>query len=319
MKTSSHNVRTLQRGFTLIELLITVAIIILVLAITFPFIGTLSALASGGGGVNTIHAAVAAARGYAGRSIPQNPSVPDVGGLNANYSGVAILFTPGNELRLVENDQQARANGTGDYLETQVPAPSPSSPLNGYRDIPGRDYIHLPKDAGVLGIAREGIGAPTYHTPPFAVRFNQHGTLIAGENDERLVFYDGNANGNYQVTGAGRNRANPFGGGTYNVDEWDPFSQQYSPSNDTSDNPGYNPTENKYKLPFEATEAVIGVIVYSKRDFFGDGGAWPGTVPTAGCGGQRDQPCADIKEWMDTNGNAIFFSRYTGVVMRENQ
>ncbi len=284
-------------GFTLTEMIVVIAIIAAALAVSFPMLGAMRTLFEDNSGLNTVQVAVTAARAYATRDIASLTNID----ANASYSGTAVLFTPGNELRLLENTQLAISTGTN-VLESAF-----LSYRNGYQDIPDRDYLTLPRDVGVVGITRTSTGSPSFLPPPFAVRFNEHGQLVVSDNDtnsrSKLVYYDSDDDGRYRLSGTGLNRSSPYGGGTYDPDLWDPTSGQYA-----------SPTQD---LPYEEMEAVVGILVYSKKKFRGDGGDWPSTTPTTGCGISGGAPCTNITEWMQTNGTPYFFGRYTGVIFRE--
>lgn len=303
-KTNRQFARTQQSAFTLVEMLVVISIVVILSAIIVPMLGVMSDLIRGGTGVNTINAAVTAARGYSTRQIDNNALVA-----GARYSGVAVVFCPSGEVRLVENIQTAQSTG-GNFLET--------SGVNGYADISGRDYLTLPNDTGVVGIARNNTGLLMYNAP-FAIRFDEFGHLQAGiaSGTSRVVYYDGNpeADALFRInggSGTGYDRNNIYGGGTYNVDEWDARADGFDASK-----AGPDAGTGSYYLPFEEIETVPGLIVYSRENFRDDGGAWPSTTPTRGCGTDGTSGCSDISEWMVTNGQSLFFSRYTGVVLRE--
>lgn len=298
-----------QSGFTLIEMLVVISIIVLLSAVLVPMMGVMSDLVRGGAGVNTINAAVTAARGYATRDIDNFILVS-----GAEYSGVAVIFCPSGELRLVENTQVAQSTGTGNpFLE--------ASSLNGYQDIPGRDYLTLPTDTGVVGIGRNtnGPSGLQLYRPPFAVRYDQNGHLISGvaSGSSRVVYYDGNPekDGLFRTSGSsgsGFDRDNHFGSGSYNPDEWDVRSEAFDP-----DKAGPDPATNKYYLPFEEIETVPGVIVYSRIDLRDSTDPDTGDI-ISGCGTDGKSPCSSFDNWVVANGQTLFFSRYTGVVLRED-
>jgi prepilin-type N-terminal cleavage/methylation domain-containing protein len=287
-------------GFTLVELMVVVGIIAVLAAAAFPFLRSMRDSTNMSAGVNAVSVGVAAARPYATRTLPQAKFNIDLdtaaGTQTGQYSGTAALFTPANEIRIVENIANAQ-DPSGAVLET-----NPSSPpdeRNGFNDISAIDYILIPQSVGVAGVTRDSTNGLRFLPPPFAVRFDQHGTMIAGDDDQRVVYYDGNYDGKYTTTAvAGGTRANPYGGGTYNPNTWDPWNSAYVSGR-------YNSTINRYELPFERVETVVAVVVYSKRDFANAGLNWPTSL------------AADISAWLKANGQTIFFSRYTGVAMRE--
>ncbi len=284
-------------GFSVIEMVVVIATITLLVAITFPAMSAMIRSNRRSAAVNTIGAAVAAARAYSVRGIGFAEDLDTSVGAPGDqvsvdgYSGAAALFTPMGEIRLVENDQNA-ADGSGNKLEIKTP------PLNGYRDIDGVDYITLPSGTGVVGIGRNatGSGGLLLLTPPFAIRFNEHGHLIAGNasSTDRLVYYDKDYDGDYTTVGRSS---------LYDVDGWDPESGEYVDR--------WNDTNRKYELPLEEIETVIGVLIYSKYAFKDAGLNWGTSTAT------------QINTWLkDTDGanpnsRELLFSRYTGNIARE--
>lgn len=263
---------TSGRAFSLIELLIVIAIMGLLAAMIIPMINPFMRFATGGSTTNTINAAVAAARAFATNGPADLHPIID----NASFSGAAIIFTPSNELRLVWNDQYA-LDVSGNHLESNT---SHTRGLNGYRDIPGRDYIQLPNDAGIVGIARNSTGDPVLITPPFAVRFNEHGVVVASpiQDDAHpdMVFYDANHDGRFDIdnsyTANGARRSNPYNPASINLlyssnpytpDYWDPRSPLYNRADATI----YDSSQLRHKLPFERLEAVVAVLIFSMSDF----------------------------------------------------
>ena len=313
-----HRRATISPAFTLIEMIVVVAIVGILLLITFPTLAILTKHNRAEAGTNTIEVAVALARAFAPRKVPSlgiiNPSFP-----SATYSGTAIIFTPGGEIRLVENDQVALQPGS-----------TPLEPsFNGYADIADRDYVKMPQGAAVVGITRAGAGENGLKLlpPPFAVRFDENGYLVVGDPanaDDRTVFYDANSNGLYDIT---KTRSDPWwtppSTSQYEPAYWDPGTIEYNEvaQDDSTDTPGIHPDTKRQKLPFEAIESVAGMLVYDQNKFTGDGGTWHGDVPTTGddvpttgCGVDGQQACASIDQWLQDNGKAIFFNRYTGTI-----
>ena len=307
--------RRARRGFTLPELMVAVLAAGILMAVTVGGVRGLIRDTRQQIGYNTVATSVEAARGYATKGKDLARDLVTSPGANApSFSGAAAIFTPMGEIRLVENDQLAE-DGNGAKLETK------NDPLNGYKDIDRNndgirdvDYILLPKDVGVAGIASERQATTdlaTFHAPPFAIRFDQKGQLIAGEGQggnpglrQRLVYYDGDCDGRFQV---GRDRNDPYSGGTpYNANVWDPSSSESpQPLDDTSEQPGFHPVMNRYKLPFEELEAAIGVVVFSKKAFWDTGIAW----------GDGDH--AALHEWLLKNGRVMLFNRYNGEVIQQ--
>jgi len=318
---------TFRRGFTLIELLVVISIISIVLALSFPMIADMKQSVSSSSGANTIAIAIASTRRYA--TDPANAfALTDVDPTNfvssepGLYSGVAALFTPAGEIRLVKNMESAyyKGGGTRWYLERRGPqiadGQGPGQPqreLNGFMDI-GVDYIQLGSDIGVVGITRSELvnanSAPLLLPPPFAIWFDQNGYLVATgqdittlgnpDNDYQFVYYDGNYDNSHDYF---KNR----------VDE--PFDpNEYNPNSGDFLKRNYNDSLSKYLLPIEKIEAVIGVFVFSQEAF--DNAVEDGQLKPwrdAQYPGSDNQQYWD---WMQENGEMMLFSRQTGMLMR---
>jgi hypothetical protein len=280
-----------------------------------PMIYAMIRLTRGGAGANTINVAVTAARAYAVRDMSGRfTSVPV-----AEYSGSAILFTPSNHLYLIENIPGA---GTGSSL--LEPARS------GYAPIGGRDPIKLQNSVAVYGILRyDNLGSPAVKliAPPFAIRFDQDGILVASDDgasghpgaEGYWVFFDGDINGNYDISST--------------------RPAAYSPDDF---NPRINATLNKdpvtgiYQQPFERLEAVIGVLILPAPEFrskvqgyasvLSAGSKLPGEINVddamvdfAGEPTTEAEAHYRLKQWMLDQGQTLFFSRTTGNIFRETR
>ncbi len=320
-------------AFTLIELLVVIAIMVAGMALITPSINKFIELTTSGTSKNSINVAISAARSYAGRN--KSPLIVD--GTTVPYAGSAIIFTPSGKLRLVEHNQAA----TSDTSPVKVLS-HPTTDLTGYRNISDRDDIVLPKDTAIFGIARNGSGLLLL-TPPFAIRFNEDGQLIAviSPTSDNFVYYDANYDGQYNITAStgsfsdGSDRQNPYGpqayndtsstGGPYNPNKWD-FRREEQAS--VSDSEGYDPayfneTEQRVELPFEGMETVIGIIVASRKDM---------NEANLNLIAKLNETSGDLntaaKDWLladsDSDGEpdhatVMFFSRYSGTFLNHNR
>ncbi len=279
------NMTTRHRGITLPELIVVISVAIALLAATIPSISAVRRAIQDESGTNAITAAVTAARSHVATG---QANLQDMGSLTGpyegiTYQGVAVLFTPAGELRLVQHFQKAKDS------DPKLIAPN----YNGYRDIPDQEYIELPSDVGVVGIAR---GASLFlFTPPFAVRYNSEGNLVAGITDAnaRLVYYDSDRDGEFDVADARTSGYNP-----------DTFAALGGD------------VDGIYTLPFDQIETVIGVVTYSKKDLYEAGKNLNST--TSG----RFPLNSNAAQWLldpdgnpatdDGHGQVMFFSRYSG-------
>ena len=292
-----------RSAFTLMEMMIVIVIIALVAGLVFPMLSKLSRSGRAEAGINTVAVAVKAARGLATRTKAPLPPPYDT----ANYDGVAILFTPAGEMRLVEDDRRAWDAATPSALVE-------ASSVNAYTDVLDRDYIQLPKGSGVVGIMKNDFTNPRLLPPPFAVRIDKHGRMLGGSAStarNRLVFYDSNHDDQYRITGVadGAHRDNPYGPGAYDPQLWDPDSDVFDPS--ANPETAWDEDRQKWPLPFELIETVVGVIVYSKYDFDKAGKTMPDKVDNFSAG--------SVGEWLLENGQAVFFSRYTGAMITKGE
>lgn len=305
----------MKRGFTLIELLVVIALMALLAGLSFPAWKMMAQDTGRSNAINTVAIGVSVARSFSERqsrefSYDWAGTAWDGSG-TGTYSGVAAVFTPSGEIRLAENDELALSN---DGPLESLPSAGPDA-INGYKDIVGIDYIFLPSTAGVAGIYRDRNNGESFLAPPFAIRFDQYGKLQVSDpgtsfSDEKgFVYYNadyitvtsaGQTYNVYTTTpgDAGASREDPDGGSPYDPAAWD---------NRINGKAHFSPTANKAKLPFEKLEAVIGVIVFDKNVFDGYGG-WKDPWGNA-----------DLtrEEWLKANGKALFFSRYSGTVVRE--
>ena len=249
-------------GFTLVELLVVLMIMALTMLIVFPVISALKRLSEGSAGRNALTVGVQAARAHA---IAVRPGFDDVdpvslGDQIGTYSGVAILFTPAGELRLVENIANARDTSLAEpYLELQTP-----DEFDGFADIKNRDYIELPANVLYFGLARDDDGAPKLLAPPFAVLFDQNGSLTYkdSQTDAGYIYYDGDYDGEFETA---ISRLLPNSAVYPGPAEYDP---RYADPRDALGSSLQKDVNTlRYPLPFEKIETVMAVVTVSRRDF----------------------------------------------------
>lgn len=276
------------RGFTIVELMVVVSLIAFFVTASIPLLLQIDELTRDRSGVNTIGVAVTAARAYATRDVPDkdNPS-PEADG----FSGAAIIFAPNNELRIAQDIQEKSIEDQG---------------LSAFKDIPRTEPIIMPRGQGVVGISRNGPDLAGFQIvpPPFAVRFDHEGHLVSSmdTNSRFSMVYDGNLDGAF-TSGPVPANFDPS-----------PFDPDLSTPNAYEGK--FVALANKYQIcDCDRFPTVVGVIVYSKADFEDAGGVFPNTKPAIGC---DDGDCANIAEWMFDNGHALFFSRYTGAIIRDS-
>lgn len=269
------------RGFTLIELLVAVSIIGILIAITIPAIGAMGKGTRSSAAVNSISVGVQVARYHATRQI--NPK--DLDGVNfAPYRGAAAIVTPSNEVRIVEHDQLGE-NGSGNKLE--LISDSNGDYRAGFKDVAGVEYLRLPKNVYVFGFRRNATGSNglVFMTPPFAIRFDQFGNLVVGNptsSKDRLVYYDGNCNNQYNNT----------------VERPSNYLPPAAPA--------FNTSKNRYVLDFEQIETVTGLYIIEADS----------SLNLSASGGVLSDAATIAK--IKADGKQIMFSRYTGNPMRND-
>lgn len=315
------------RGFTLIELMTVIAIIAIVAAMIFPAIGALTKSNRVEAGMNTLSVAVAAGRALATQAVtftrdldPAREGVqtaqPPAG---PGYRGVALLFTPSNEIRLVRHTDWAwDGSSPPEALAFKKP------PRCAYEDVPNWDYIKLPSGVGMVGLTRGGNSNDPHLIvlpPPFAVRFEREGKVVNGRpssTPEHVVFY----NGDYSTVSATDTRPRIVldHGRAWNTDEhgpdtYDPESKFYDVEKAWVQEVNGEPVR-KYALPFEAIDTVIGIVLYDKHAFQGEFVNGWGRYPAVPTPNDKSIPLEDNKaKWVLEHGKTVFFNRYTGAIM----
>jgi len=276
----SHTPFRQPTAFTLTEMLVVMGIALILIAIGVPSLGPMIDSSRMAAARQTVSTAMNVTRAYA---VEPHPDLGAAGGIpGATYSGTAALFTPQGKVRLLENDQTARASRNL-MLE--------SNGANGYRDIEDVDQMDLPDQAGTLGMRYEG-GDPELLKPPFAVTFNEHGQRVSrasgfAGNTQGLIYYDDadDDNGEYQI---GETRDSPSPG--FNLGQrWDP---RELPVRDQ---------RGRAEMPFEAIESVTAIVVVDRER----------------AGGRYLEP-NDNLEWLLNNSRVMFVSPNTGMTIGSN-
>jgi len=220
-------------GFTLIELLVVIIIFVIMVGVSFPFLKSMLKTTKGRSGQTSLSTAVNAVRIMNHRMEDKNDAT------FGDYSGTAVLVTPGGEIRFVINDRSA-LNSEGVLLE--------SLGSNGYVDINGVEYLTLPKNAGIVGVVRRNSKTIRLIPPPFSIRFDEFGHMAI---DQPLIYYDGDSDGRYEDLKRSLN---------YNPRDYDPRANfDLEPNQDTK----------RYELPFEAIETVNAVILFDNSGKIG--------------------------------------------------
>ncbi len=272
-----------RHGFTLIELLVVVSIIGFLVALSFPFIRGMLRSSQEQMAANSISNGIQAARAYATRYKPftdsfQGRTAEDDGD---GYSGAALIVTPANELRVVENDERAEYNGR------RLELPGFGAVIyNGYRPIEGLDDLLLPRGVSVLGMVRTDTDEITLLPPPFAVAFSRRGELMTQANDpnassanaeanlgalrraDGFVYFDGDGDGNWETNHSRRwyyttqnGTLDDYRRGVAEQITIDDFAGGTAAA-EADDDEGRGFMEGRLKMPFEKIEPVIGIVVF---------------------------------------------------------
>lgn len=141
-----------RRAFTLVELMVVIAIIVIVLVVGLPAIGTLFTSGRLTNAERSVSSTVAAARAYAARPIYIE---------GGSYQGAAALFLTDNTVRIVQHTENF------------------GSDLPEFTDV--QDPLYLPEGIKAVAISRGGSsGTPKLYLvrPPFSVRFDRNGMMI---------------------------------------------------------------------------------------------------------------------------------------------
>lgn len=271
------------RGFSITELLVSISIIGLLIALVFPVISVMNRSSRVEAGLNVVGMAADVARQWVQAEAWANDASATQPVLE-QYSGTAALYCPTGEIRIVINDRNAR-DGGGSYIEDASPE------QNAYKDLAKVDYIKIPNGVGIAGVHKDpGTGAVRFIAPPFAIAFNELGQINYGDRFGN-IYYDGDRDGRYTKAST-----RPAG---YSPSTWDEDSTNAEP----------NAGDVVLKLRFEAIECVSGIVIFNEDEFSEggfdfDGG---GAVTLASNEGQ----------WLKDNGQTVFFSPHTGVVLRD--
>ena len=288
MQRMNRTSRRAARGFSITELLVSISLIGLLIGITFPVISVMTSSSRVEAGLNVVGMASDVARQWVQAEAWANDASTTQPVLE-QYSGTAALYCPTGEIRIVINDRNAQDGSN--YIEDVSPE------QNGYKDLDNVDYIKIPNGVGVAGIHKDpNTGAVRFIAPPFAIAFNELGQLNYGDASG-YIYYDADADSPSRYE---RSSTRPAG---YDPFEWRGY--------DSATNATPMAGSLKKELPFEAIECVPGVIVYSSEEFDQalldfDGG---GSVTLASTEGQ----------WLKENGQTVFFSPHTGVVLRDEE
>ena len=265
-------------GFTLIELLVAIGIIALIVGISFPAITAMRNTARSAAGRTTVSVGVDIARAW---------STQEKGIVNGiAFEGTAALFTPAGRIRIVQHDQGAEDSSLAEPLLGK-----PANGLRGYEDMPDLDYVDMPSNVGVAGIRYNGTD-PQFLAAPFAVTFNQHGTLTHSPPpaSDRVVYYDADRDGQHDVA--------------------DPRQPGYDPAAWDGEGSGDNADEladGRLELPFEAIETVRAVLIYDKSEypeFFASNSVLT-TLPSG----------FSLQDAISQN-RVLFFSPHSGIAIR---
>jgi len=281
----------LMRGFSIVELLVVISIIALLIGITYPVIAVMNRSSRVEAGLNVAGMSSDVARQWVQAESWANDASTDSNFATLEvYSGTAAIYCPTGEVRIVVNDRNAKDGSV--FLEDQ------GNNQNGYKDIGKIDFIKIPNGVGIAGIHKDpGTGAVRFIAPPFAIAFNEAGQLNYGDTTG-YIYYDAADDSPTRYDRSSKRTA------SYKPSEWSAESTNAQPA----------ASKLKYKLPFEAIECVPGVVIFSIDAFEGSGYTFDngGSVALSTANGTPGK-------WLQDNGETVFFSPQTGVVLRDEQ
>lgn len=344
---TTNNTTLRPRGFTLPELLVVISIIILLVSVALPGIKGMVTSQRVNSAIDAISSVVRTARAesliapeminsdYAGTAVlftPQNEMR-----IVKHQDSTRFVDSNSQQLKGVFHAYKDLPNAPSVTLAKEVGV------IGITRSSTGPVLLLAPPFA--IHFNRSGNQVATAYSASA-----QDKGLVSETNAlvEDLIFYNGNYDRNTLQASTStlpldkiaatflNNRAavqfhrnKPMNGGEYNPDKWFPHDPDYAMNAMDGDEdvlqPGKlfitrpkpnwpkNVNEGKYKLPFEAIEAVMGIIVYNRQELRKTNIA----LDASGVEGGLD---TNARKWLlgdgtsdnTGNGQTIFFNHYTG-------